>query len=49
VGFNLEFNVELTMLSVLAIEPEIKAEAQHRKIDGDISPVEDGEVDRHER
>jgi hypothetical protein len=37
------------MLSVLAIEPEIKAEAQNRNIDGDISPVEDGEVDRDER
>jgi hypothetical protein len=37
------------MRSVMAIEPEIKAEAQHRKIDGDISPVKDREVDRHER
>jgi hypothetical protein len=37
------------MVSVMAIEPEINAEAEHRKIDGDIRTVENGEVDWHER
>ena len=41
--------VGLSMVSVMAIEPEINAEAEHRKIDGDICTVENGEVDWHER
>jgi hypothetical protein len=37
------------MVSVMAIEPEINAEAEHRKIDGDICTVKNREVDWHER
>ena len=41
--------VVLSMVSVMAIEPEINAEAEHRKIDGDVCTVKNREVDWHER